>query len=485
VASSDSLGWCLAFVLPALVLAGPLRRDRAVVQAYLFVVTLHIAVAAIYAYLSNWLPDALIRDDAIAFHRDAISWQLLPDWPIGIGSHFYAFYLAYVYRLLGPSFFLASILSVYAFAFSVIVFIRMMDMFDVKQGKGLAVLLFGALPTTVLYGTVPLREAYQVLFFVLACYGVLRFRLTNQPLQLIVGVASALLMGLLHKGLIVYAPFLVTIMLFVRVDHAPARAFRRRVWLHRFVAAALSLGFVAMMSSVGTELRGVQGAEVLTAATTGSLVDFTLDRRDEEALTKGRTAYGVALETSSPLLFVVSSVKLFFYYMFTPFPWQVRNVLDIYAFGESILRIVMLAAIWRMWRQDGPVPRHIVNILMIVYVSMAFLWAAGTSNYGTATRHHMIHQWILVLLGVPALIRTTPAIVLDSIGWAGGHRGAASSPRGSDASIDGGRPGVFGRSALPARLQSAPCRAKGLRAGRVALRPMAKGLRQAPRRLRP
>jgi hypothetical protein len=39
---------------------------------------------------------------------------------------------------------------------------------------------------------------------------------------------------------------------------------------------------------------------------------------------------------------------------------------------------------------------------------MAVLWAAGTVNYGTATRHHMVHQWIVLLLGVPALVQMVP-----------------------------------------------------------------------------
>ena len=47
---------------------------------------------------------------------------------------------------------------------------------------------------------------------------------------------------------------------------------------------------------------------------------------------------------------------------------------------------------------------QVVMLLMVVYFSMAFLWAAGTFTWGTATRHHMIHQWIVLMLGVPALL---------------------------------------------------------------------------------
>ena len=285
-----------------------------------------------------------------------------------------------------------------------------MELLHVQHGKGFIILLFRALPTTISYGTVPMREPYQILFFVLACYGLLRFRLSGRPLHLIVAMGFALLMGLLHKGLIIYAPFLVTIMLFLRVDRdrPGARPARGRVYLHRFAAIALAIGFVAAMSSAARELEGVHGAEILTAATRGGLVDLAVGQRDDEALTAGRTAYGAALNTDFPVAFVYSAVVLFLYYMLTPFPWQVRSIMDIYAFAEVILRVLTLLAIFRMWRRGGPVPPQIVTLLMIIYFSMAFLWATGTSNWGTATRHHMLHQWLLLLLGVPALIQSLP-----------------------------------------------------------------------------
>jgi len=408
--TADLLGWFLAFLLPAFVMVGPIRRDRGAARAYLLVVLLHAAAAAIYVYLPGILPS---RGDTQVFHKYAVLRQSTLEGSFSIGSGFFREYLAQVYSLVGPSFFLGAVLSIWAFAISVAVLVRLMEILDVRQGKGLVVLLFGALPTSVLYGTVPMREPYQVLFFMLACYSMLRFRLTSHPHHLVAAIVFALLMGLLHKGLIVYAPFLILVMLLVRVDHprAPSTS-RGRMYLHRFAAVALAIGFVMWMSGAVYKLEGVGGAEVLVTATTGEgLIEFATEHRDDEALSKGRTAYGVALDTSTPFRFVYSAVMIFFYYMFTPFPWQVRNLMDIYAFGEVILRIVTLIAIVRMWRRKGPIDRHMVTLLMIVYLSVAFLWAAGTTNYGTATRHHMVHQWLLLLLGVPALLQSRLGIV--------------------------------------------------------------------------
>ena len=401
---AEFVAWWLAFVLLAFVGFGPLRRDKGAAQAYLVAVILHIAAAAIYVYVPDVLPS---RADASAFHKYA----LLRQWSEGsgslaIGSRLYQELLAHVYRLFGPSYFLGSILSIYAFAFSVLVLVKFMELLDVQQGKGLVVLLFGALPTAVLYGSVPMREPYQVLFFMLACYCMLRFRLSSQPMYLIAGAIFALLMGVLHKGLILYAPFLVVIMLLVRVDRPGSRtATWQHVYLHRLVAVALAIAFVVGISKAEDQLREIGGAQLLLKATAGdSLVEHTNEARGEKALSDGRTAYGVALDTSTPVHLVYSSIMILTYYMFTPFPWQIGHPRDLYAFAEALLRMACLFAIFRMWRRGGPVNPQVVMLLMVVYFSMAFLWAAGTFTWGTATRHHMIHQWIVLILGVPALL---------------------------------------------------------------------------------
>ena len=186
---AEFVAWWLAFVLLAFVGFGPLRRDKGAAQAYLVTVVVHIAAAAIYVYIPDVLPS---RADASSFHKYAV----LRQWSEGsqelaIGSRLYEEMLAKVYALFGPSYFLGSILSIYAFALSVIVLVRFMEILNIQHGKGLVVLLFGALPTAVLYGSVPMREPYQVLFFMLACYCLLRFRLTSQPLYLIAGAVFA------------------------------------------------------------------------------------------------------------------------------------------------------------------------------------------------------------------------------------------------------------------------------------------------------
>ena len=401
--TADILAWCMILLLPAFAMAGALRRDRGAAWAYLFVVFLHVTAAVVYVYAPGVLPP---RADAIVFHRVATELQTAAEWPFGLSSTLYKWCLAHVYSWVGPSWLFASIVTIYAFALSVVVLAKLMEMLDVQHGKGLVIFLFGALPTSILYGSVPLREPFQVLFFIVACYALLRFRLSSNPAYLFVAIPSALLMGMLHKGLLIYAPFLIVLMLMIRVDVGTKRGLPHgRNWFHRIMAVSMAAGFIAAIPMAADQLQGLQGTQVLTAASGDGLTEFAARHRSGDNIHQGRTAYGISLDTSTPVTFVYSMTVIFFYYLFMPFPWQVRNFLDIYAFSEVVLRVATFYAIFRMWRSKDQVHPHLIKVLMLAYLSMAVLWAAGTVNYGTATRHHMVHQWIVLLLGIPALVQ--------------------------------------------------------------------------------
>ena len=163
------------------------------------------------------------------------------------------------------------------------------------------------------------------------------------------------------------------------------------------------------------------------------------------------------------------------YYMFTPFPWQIGHPRDLYALAESLLRIGCLFAIFRMWRRGGPVNPQVVMLLMVVYFSMAFLWAAGTFTWGTATRHHMIHQWIVLMLGVPALLE-----MRSRVGRIDPMAAPARPPNASEAGGRGPQPRRAGLSGLgetssPRHLGSGGWQPRVLQIGEMAPRLLTEG----------
>jgi predicted RND superfamily exporter protein len=77
--------------------------------------------------------------------------------------------------------------------------------------------------------------------------------------------------------------------------------------------------------------------------------------------------------------------------------------MDIYALLESMLRFVLLFFAVSSWRRSSGEVRSYYDFLLIVVLGMELMWALGTINWGTATRHHVPGHSVIVLLGVPWL----------------------------------------------------------------------------------
>ena len=150
----------------------------------------------------------------------------------------------------------------------------------------------------------------------------------------------------------------------------------------------------------------VGGLRGLTVLVNGELLEATARFRELSQMTMTRATYGVALDLSSPFTTIYTSSKLYVHYLFAPFPWQVKNALDAYAAMESILRMILICFSVKHWRKAYGVKRRLLGLLLVLFFSMTFMWAMGTTNYGTAIRHHMLSWWILVVAGLPLLMES-------------------------------------------------------------------------------
>ena len=126
--------------------------------------------------------------------------------------------------------------------------------------------------------------------------------------------------------------------------------------------------------------------------------------RDNSVRVMGRANYSANLDLSSLYTIIYTSCKLYLYYLASPFPWQIKNVLDVGGMIESILRITLIYFSVKHWRNAYGAQRRILGLMLILFFSMSFMWAVGTTNYGTAARHHMLSWWILVLAGLPLVM---------------------------------------------------------------------------------
>jgi len=58
-------------------------------------------------------------------------------------------------------------------------------------------------------------------------------------------------------------------------------------------------------------------------------------------------------------------------------------------------------------------------LVLVLYLLMTFIWSLGTTNYGQAIRHHVLSNWLLIVLLASCLAASVNDEDGASTGWRG------------------------------------------------------------------
>ncbi len=379
------------------------RNNARLILAYWFVIALHQGVAFVNAFFS---PTVGSKQDARTFHfgatkvAESLNWSLCCD-RYGNTYGFFENLLGTLYWLFGSSSqSLGSQFSILMFAVSCIVLVKIVGLLKLSRYRVSTLFVFGSLPSMVLLGSVTLRESYQVLFFMLTTYFGLRM-LSEKKISVygFFMIVSALVMGLFHQGLRIYGILLIT--LFMIWNPHPTTgllSMKKRHLTILFVMLVLLSGVIFLTKAQHVDLgiwSSVVNLDVWATA---------MEYQQRTGSAVGRTTYSVPLDFSSFFTTVHTSFVLYLHYLFAPFPWQVGNTLDVYASMESISRMVLIYFSVKHCYHAYGLQRRLLGLMLIIFFGMSFMWALGTTNYGSAIRHNMLSWWILAITGVPLLV---------------------------------------------------------------------------------
>jgi len=402
---NDWPGWLLILLSFYIVIRFRKKwKDDNLTFALCFVLAMHHVIALTNTYLFRIHgADA----DAVRFQRLGVEWAASGKLLITGGAEFYQQLLGIFYRIFSPSHLFGEELSIITFLFSCLVFIKLVHLINLKKYQVGLLIMFGLLPTNLVLCSVTLRESYQILFFMLAVYWGLRFHFEPTKGAIIFCIFSVLIMGIFHRALILYMLFLLPVLFLYfpkQVSSSPDS--RWRFMRKRFIIVSAILILITGILIIGVLLE-IPGLGALESVFSGKGIKYAVDYRTRlifEMAPDARANYGILLDTSSVGALIKTTSLAYIYYLFAPFPWQVANWWDIYALTESLLRFILIIFSLIYWYKTDGVKRRIWGLLLIIYFSMTFLWAMGTVNYGTSIRHHLLTNWIIVVLGGSGLI---------------------------------------------------------------------------------
>jgi hypothetical protein len=426
----------MVFIFLVPIFSRELRKSRSIILTYWFVVFLHQVVAFLNAhfftrdYHSGTYGASY--DANFSFHLIAKELTLREEFvyrssnlsvPLSLDSFFNAnsFYyelLGSLYQWFGSSLLIGEQFSILVFALSCIVFLKIIRKLELDKYPALSLVVFGAMPTMVLLGSITLRESYQVFFFMLAVFlGVKTFidRKLDIPCFFLM-IMSAFLLALFHMALAFFS--VCMIVLFMVWPLRPVSRFRNMKKFHLVAIVLVPLFSIGILSFTDNGSNIFLLFERLLAKAKGfdgehTIAETIMRWRGVSTVMSGRTTYDVALDSSSPFMLIYSVLKIYGYYLFAGFSMRINSVFDVYAILEAILRSSLLwFSVLTWWKAVG-FQKRLLSLMLILYVGMSFMWAIGVTNVGTAMRHHLLTWWIIVSMGLPLLISKLKIIWLS------------------------------------------------------------------------
>ena len=343
-------------------------------------------------------------DDALGFHLVAVdvSQDFVTD--VFVLTYIYPYLLGIFYFITTDHLFLGSALSAFGWLASAFILLRIMRILSFKMSsQWWVMLIYALLPTSLMYTSVTLREPFQLLFINLAIYAALKIYFHRSNAHWYVLILAAVGMGILHGALLVCAIFIIVGTLFLLTTrNRKGISFTKVVLISPIVILCLFYGFelFTSLTSYGDRLDdGLSTAvQVYQEGTLSDAYDARANYRTEVAINNGLGGL------------ILSLPYFLFQYLFEPMPWNISSIVDVVVLLENVLRF------WLIWNAlkylvgsylNKPMfvahnyfgYKRFILFIFLSYLLIESLWSLGTSNWGTASRHHLPSLGLLLVMG--------------------------------------------------------------------------------------
>ena len=296
--------------------------------------------------------------------------------------------LTTLYSFSTDSYFIGCLFSIFIWLLSAYVLKKILELLKVdNKTKYLVFLFYAFLPSSLINTSVPMREAFELLFINLIIYSCLRVYLNKSLLHWFYLAISCFLLGQFHKGLYAFA----AVVLFMVVASILLRG-RKRLPLKGYIFVVpliISFSFYAytLFSDTVYDLeKGLYFA--ITTYQEGTL--FNSSRATYEPFTTGiEGLLGLVLYVPTNL----------FQYLFEPMPWRISSILDIVLTFENMLRGFLIFVSLRGILKTDVISRRPLLFIFLAYLILETFWSFGTTNWGTASRHHVPGLALLLIPG--------------------------------------------------------------------------------------
>lgn len=324
------------------------------------------------------------ESDAQVFYLTAVQYSRNLELDQFLIGDFYSYVLGVIYSLSVDSLFIGSLLSVFAWLASAIIFARCMRLLSIKKSNQYkAMLIYALLPSSVLLTSVTLREAYELLFVNLAIYFALMIYVKKSYKHWIFLFGAVIAMSVLHGALFASGTFILIATLFLlTLRGRKGLSAAKLLLIAPLIAVVLVYGF-SLFSTFSYGLEG--GYSAIQTHQEGSLgID-------------ARTNYKDSVNIEGLIGLLIFIPVAIFQYLFEPMPWHMSASVDAVSLLENSLRAWLIWKVISRLRSISPQEGRVVWFIFLIWAVMEIIWSIGVINWGTALRHHIPSSGLLLM----------------------------------------------------------------------------------------
>ena len=315
----------------------------------------------------------------------------------GFSSFFISWVIAVLYSLFGQSELMGQSLSLFFGMGSVYLGWLLTKKVWNQRAADKAGWFLALFPTLILYSCLILREAYVVFFLLIALNGIVDWTRTNKFKSLIFVIIGFIGATLFHGGMI-FGFVVFSIIIFLQ---SIIIVFRNLINLNinlRFLIITICGIIIATSTLVGT-------INIPKIGNVGTLMDF--DRKSWVILDQiknvniGTAKYpSWAVPSSKSEILFKSPIRMV-YFVFSPFPWDIKKFNHLIGLLDAILYMFLSYLIFQNRKiiLDDPA----LKIILIILFTYILIYGLGSGNFGTSIRHRSKFAVIFILLAAPLL----------------------------------------------------------------------------------
>lgn len=403
--NNDIAGWC--FIILIIILTFYLSKRWSNISKILWTALILRLSLLLYGYYFAILPDS--SGDALGFELLALEWSKEGFLSVlekfrGTHTYFISWIIAVLYSLTGRSILMAHSISLLVGVSTIYIgcsLIRKLWGENIAIKGGWVLSLF---PTLILYSALILREVYVVFFFIIALHGVVNWSRTLEIKSLLLALTGFILATFFHGAMIIGGVVFLIIVFF--------QSFKKLI-NSLIIRNSINIKHMVLFTSITTAFFLIVSTDV-SVPKLGSFSNAINIEKLIEKIEELTTGSDGAVGASYPKIATPSSVNELFYkgpiriayFVFSPFPWDIRKTSQIIGLLDSFcyvsLVILTLCNIKTIW--NDPASRNIL-LLLISYI---IVFGLLVGNYGVAIRHRSKFVFALILLASPLL----PKIIL-------------------------------------------------------------------------